>query len=163
MIRFIKQDYKLLCFFLIWIIFVGFFFQQTFLVSSQVTFLFVLFLASVNLASANPVCTGCGNNTADSASVKVSPVFIVNSIKLKHMLRSYFVAQVFVYFFAKKNLFCTRSFVIISASGGFRQFLKSLRIELSDIFRLPGCSFVQVYSLFLRDMWSRVFRMSSSN
>lgn len=61
------------------------FFQQTFLVSSQVTFLFVLFLASVNLASANPVCTGDSAHSADSASVKVSPVFIVNSIKLKHM------------------------------------------------------------------------------
>ena len=47
--------------------------------------MFVLFLArSVNLASANPVCTECGNNTADSASKKVSSlssVFIVSGIK----------------------------------------------------------------------------------
>lgn len=34
--------------------------------------MFVLFLASaVNLASTNPVCTECGNNTADSASKKM--------------------------------------------------------------------------------------------
>ena len=42
----------------------------------------------------------------------------------------------------------------------FSAFLKiMLYIELSDsdILRLPGCSFVQVHSLFLRDMWGRVF------
>jgi len=34
--------------------------------------MFVLFLASVNWASANPVYTECGNSTADSASKTVS-------------------------------------------------------------------------------------------
>ena len=38
----------------------------------------------MNLASANPVCTECGNNTTDSTSKKVSSlssVFIVSGIK----------------------------------------------------------------------------------
>jgi len=37
-----------------------------------VAFMFVLFLASVNLVSANPICTECGKNTTDSASKTVS-------------------------------------------------------------------------------------------
>ncbi|XP_020626716.1 uncharacterized protein LOC110064051 [Orbicella faveolata] len=45
--------------------------DQAVLVSSRVAFMFVLFLASVNWASANPVCTECGNSTADSASKTV--------------------------------------------------------------------------------------------
>ena len=34
--------------------------------------MFVLVVASVNLVSANPICTECGNSTADSASKTVS-------------------------------------------------------------------------------------------
>ena len=84
MIRFIKKDNKFLSF-LVYLNYICCLFQQTFVVSSQVAFMFVLFLAcSVNLASANAVCTECGNNTADSASKKVSSlssVFIVSGIK----------------------------------------------------------------------------------
>ena len=44
-------------------------------------FMFVLALASVNLASAKPICTECGNNrTSDSASkaVSVEKSFVVH-------------------------------------------------------------------------------------
>ena len=49
------------------------FLQQAVHVNSQVaSVMFVLALASVNLAFANPICTECGNSTSDSASKTVS-------------------------------------------------------------------------------------------
>ena len=61
-----------LIFIFIWINF-AFFSQQAVHVNSRVAFMFVLALASVNLASANPICTECGNNrTSETASKTVS-------------------------------------------------------------------------------------------
>ncbi|XP_078347390.1 uncharacterized protein LOC144632586 isoform X2 [Oculina patagonica] len=45
--------------------------DQTTIVKCYAAFIFVLLLASAKLASANPICAGCGNNTADSPSKKV--------------------------------------------------------------------------------------------
>ena len=51
--------------------------------------MFFLALASVNLASANPVCTECRNNTSDSASktVSVKKSFVFHEFTLKGIVQ----------------------------------------------------------------------------
>lgn len=82
--------------------------------------MFVLVLASVNLVSAS------GNGTADSASKNVSSVFKVNSVKGACVEKS--LRGSGFYLLSINPSFYSWSLVIISASGGFRHFLKSCYI-----------------------------------